>query len=199
MTCNPYKGLPLLWLASLMDASELVLLRAFLPRPSFAPIFFQLLLWAVMARWKLPGDVLNAQSEVGGVVGGVIGSCPPVGDGVFALSSVSPSSRSAGSLDDEAELLGSPAQAILSIGKKPDFGDRLESSEVDEGSLWSRSRDRTCLGSCASTLVASSSGGATDARKGPNTESFMSSYTILVASSSADGSGGTSVAGSDNK
>ena len=49
--------------------------RDFLLKPSFAPIFFQLLLWALIARCIVPGDVpAKAQSEVGGVVGGVIGS-----------------------------------------------------------------------------------------------------------------------------
>jgi hypothetical protein len=115
------------------------LLRLILLRPSLAPIFFQPLL----AFWRPPGEVLNPQSAMGGVVGGVMGSFP-VGDGVLALSSVSPP-RSAGSLDDDAELLGSLVQGMLSIGRKPIFGDRLESSEVDK-SLGIRSLDRA-LGS----------------------------------------------------
>ena len=83
--------------------------------------------------------MLNPQSEVGGVVGGVIGSFA-VGDGVFALSSVSP--RSPVSLDDEAELLGSLAHGMLSIGKKPARADRPDSSELELGD---QSRDRDCL------------------------------------------------------
>jgi hypothetical protein len=133
-------------------------------------------LWALMALCRPPpGDVLNPQSEVGGVVGGVIGSFP-VGDGVFALSSVSPPMRSPASLYDEAELLGSLVHGMLSRGKKPVLGDRLESSELEDTSLEARSRDRLCLcESWTSTPPVSSGGGATDVKNGPNTESFMSS------------------------
>lgn len=53
-----------------------------------------------MALWRLPGEVLKAQSEVGGVVGGVIGSFPD-GDPVLPVSSESPPSRSFGSPDDD--------------------------------------------------------------------------------------------------
>jgi len=94
---------------------------------------------------------------MGGVVGGVIGSFPvPVRDGVLMLSSVSPP-RSAGSLDDEAELLGSLVQGMLRIGRKPILGDRLDSSELADISLVIRSRDRACLEeSCASSSATSS-------------------------------------------
>jgi hypothetical protein len=149
------------------------LLRPILLRPSFAPTFFQPLLCELMAFWRLPGEVPKAQSDIGGVVGGVIGSFA-VGDGVFALSSVSPL-RSAGSLDDEAELLGSLVHGMLSIGRKPILGDPLESSVFGESSLVTRCRDRICLASCVSPPVRPSWCAVTDARNGPSTESFMSS------------------------
>jgi len=200
MTCNPYKGLVfrLAWSGSRVGISTSIgaevalelwprLLRPILLRPSFAPIFFQPLLCELAALWRPPGDVLNSQSETGGVVGGVIGSFE-AGEGVFTLPSVSP--RSADSLDDEVELLGSLVHGMLSMGKKPTFGDRLASSELDEKSLGMRSRDRACLGSCSS---AQSWCVVTDARNGPSTESFISSYTIRTASSNSDGSGGTGV------
>ncbi len=123
------------------------LLRPILFRPSFAPIFFQPpLCWPKALA-------LNAQSDMGGVVGGVMGSFP-VGDGVLTLPSVSPP-RSAASLVDEAELLGSLVQGMLSMGRKPIFGDRLDSSELDEKSLGIRRRERACLASCSSTSTTS--------------------------------------------
>lgn len=137
----------------------------------------------------------KAQSEVGGVVGGVIGSFAD-GEGTFPLSSLSPPC-SIGSLDDDAELLGSLDQARLSMGRKADLGDRIESCSLeDDVSLGIRRRDRNSLGSCS--WRCSSSCGATDAKKGPSTESFMSSYTILTASSSSDGFGGMGTQGSDS-
>jgi hypothetical protein len=115
MTCNPYNGLLLLLPggASLIGRStsepaEAVLLlcerllRPLRLSPSLAPIFFHPLLCALMARWRLLGDVLKAQSDVGGVVGGVIGSFPD-GDPVLPVSSESPTSRSATSPDDEPD------------------------------------------------------------------------------------------------
>lgn len=41
--------------------------------PSLAPTFFQPLLWAAMALWKPPEEFPHSV-EVGGVVGGVMGS-----------------------------------------------------------------------------------------------------------------------------
>ena len=56
----------------------------FLPIPSFAPIFFQLL--PDIAFWKVLGEPPDAKSGMDGVVGGVIGSTPGVEFGL--LSSV---------------------------------------------------------------------------------------------------------------
>ena len=76
--------------------------RFFLPRPSFALILFQPLLCALMARCRLPGEVLKPQSDVGGVVGGVSGS--PDGGGVDSLESVWLSgSRLQASVENEDE------------------------------------------------------------------------------------------------
>lgn len=158
MTCNPYKGLVfhLPWSASLVEISaagpaEVILelwprlLRLILFRPSFAPTFFHPLLCALRALWSPAGDVWNAQSEVGGVVGGVIGSFSVEG-GVLPLSSESPTAWSAVSLDDEAEPLGSLVHGMLSMGRKPVLDDRLDSSELDdEDSLGFQSRDSPCL------------------------------------------------------
>jgi hypothetical protein len=59
------------------------------PNPSFSPTFFQPLLCAATARWKPPGEAVKPHSEVGGVVGGVMGS---MDGGEFpSLSSVKPS------------------------------------------------------------------------------------------------------------
>lgn len=56
------------------------------PKPSFSPTFFHPLLLAATARWKPPGDAVKLHSEVGGVVGGVMGS---IGRGELpSLSSV---------------------------------------------------------------------------------------------------------------
>jgi hypothetical protein len=95
-----------------------------------APIFFQPLVWELAAFGRPPGEPVNPRLESGGVVGGVIGSFE-VGDDVLALSSVKPA-RSAGSLDDEVELLGSLDQGMLSKGNNPILGDRLDSSELDD-------------------------------------------------------------------
>lgn len=115
MTCNPYNGLLLLLPGgasligrSISEPADAVLvlcarlLRPLRLRPSLAPIFFQPLLCALMARCRLLGDVLKAQSDVGGVVGGVMGSLPD-GDPVLAVSSESPNSRSTTSPDDDPD------------------------------------------------------------------------------------------------
>lgn len=99
MACRSHK----LWSAAMLGLAALVLDaarwpdRPFLPKPSFALTFFQPLLCALMALWRVPGEVpLNAQSVVGGVVGGVMGS--QAGGELVPLSSVR---SSAGSLDDD--------------------------------------------------------------------------------------------------
>lgn len=70
--------------------------------PNLAPTFFQPLLCAATARWKPPGDVLKVYSDVGGVVGGVMGSIVP-GE-LLSLSSVSASRSTArGEADDEED------------------------------------------------------------------------------------------------
>lgn len=56
----------------------------FLPRPSFAPIFFQL--FPEIALWKVLGDPPDTKSDVGGVVGGVNGSMPGVEFGLLPSS-----------------------------------------------------------------------------------------------------------------
>lgn len=94
--------------------------------------------------------MLKPQSDVGGVVGGVIGSFPD-GDPVLPVSSESAPSRSTGSPDDDPDrLVWSLVQAMFKSGRKPILGDRLDSSVLDrdEGSLGMRSRVRACLGSC---------------------------------------------------
>jgi len=187
MTCDPYKGLLLLLpgAASLIctsgsEPAEVVLtlcgrlFRPFLLRPSLAPIFFHPLLCALIARWRLLGDVLNAQSDVGGVVGGVMGSLPD-GDPVLPVSSDNPVSRSTGSPEADPDRLWSLVHERLRSGKKPTFGDFVDSSGLDrdEDSFGMRSL-RTCRKSWSSS-ISSGEGVATDARNGPNTESFMSS------------------------
>jgi hypothetical protein len=58
--------------------------------PSFAPIFFQPLPSPRVFFGLAPGDIpMKPLPEVGGVVGGVIGSRPEL-EGELALSSVSP-------------------------------------------------------------------------------------------------------------
>ena len=188
MTCNPYNGLLLLLPGgasligtSISEPAEVVLalcgrlFRPFRLSPSLAPIFFHPLLCALIARCRLLGDV-ETQSEVGGVVGGVMGSFPD-GDPVLPVSSESPTSRSTGSPDDEPDLFPwSFVHDRLSMGRKPTFGDRLDSSaaESEEASLGMRTRFRGCLASSSSSTN-SGEGAATEARKGPNTLSFMSS------------------------
>jgi hypothetical protein len=111
MACDPQKGFELLLLEELCKFSagepadvmlvvfECLLRPLFLLSPSFCPIFFQPVLCALMARWRVPGEALKPQSEVGGVVGGVMGSSR--GDPALAVSSESPASGD--SLDDEAD------------------------------------------------------------------------------------------------
>lgn len=184
MTCNPYKGLVfrLAWSDSRFGISptpagadvalELCprLLRLILPRPSLAPTFFQPLLCELAAlRCEGAEGEVNSQSETGGVVGGVIGS-DDAADGVVMLLSVSP--RSAGSLDDVEEPLGSVVHGMLNMGKKPALGDRFVSSETEDPSRGVRSRDR---GRPSSFSSVQSCCGATEARNGPRTESFISS------------------------
>lgn len=67
VTCNPHNGG---WLDDVEPGRRVDLL--FLVKPNFAPIFFQL--FPEIARCNVLGDVLYVKSEVGGVVGGVIGS-----------------------------------------------------------------------------------------------------------------------------
>lgn len=132
-----------------MDVDEvgadrrLVCLRV---RPSLAPIFFHPLLCAATARWKLPGEgLLKVQSEVGGVVGGVIGSVPE-GE-LQSLSSVRPSVSSA--CIDVVDRTGADNLLLLDASR----GERAGCSS-------------DCPSSCR---------GATDSRKGTRRESFMSS------------------------
>lgn len=115
-------------------------------RPSFAPTLFQPLLWALMALWRVPGEAVKAQSGVGGVVGGVMGS---IGGGeVDELSSVVNSSLSPASLDDEAGWWAASFRRlrfILRWGRNDDRGDRLLVSSLVVMSLDERERDRLCL------------------------------------------------------
>lgn len=62
-------------------------------KPSFAPTFFQPLLCAAIARWSPPGDEFPQSADVGGVVGGVMGSM--AGGELPSLSSVNPSESKA--------------------------------------------------------------------------------------------------------
>lgn len=75
-------------------------------QPSLAPIFFQLLPPSVRPGCGLvPGDTsLNAVFEVGGVLGGVMGSkAEPAGEGESVLSSVRPSGASVDVAAEEEE------------------------------------------------------------------------------------------------
>lgn len=203
MTCRPHK----IGSAAAPALAALVLEtwvpeRLFRPIPSFAPTFFQLLLCALMARCKPPGEVLKAQSVVGGVSGGVMGSL--AGGEFVPLSSVR-SSRSAGSLDEDTErLLASPLRLILRWGRNDGLGDRPDSSLGDGASLDSRVRvrDLPCLDFRSvglSWAKASLEWAESDSKKGTRTESLINSYTILTASSNSAGSGGEGPQGSANR
>ena len=113
--------------------------RLFLLRPSFNPRCLQLLC-ALKALWMLPGDVPKAQSEVGGVVGGVIGSLAD-GDSVLPASSERPTG-SAASPDENPDrwawsLL---VHEMLRRGRNPALGDLVDSSmlETEDPSLCMR-------------------------------------------------------------
>jgi hypothetical protein len=121
VTCRPHK--PGSSLASLLiGCRELLVLepdpwpdRLFFHR-SLSPIFFQLLLtWG----WGLvPGEMSPKPAfEVGGVLGGVIGSRAEVdGDGESVLSSVMLSGASADEVPDDPEMFAerreSPKAAV---------------------------------------------------------------------------------------
>lgn len=169
-----------------------------MPSPNLSPRCLQLL-WALKALWRLPGDVPKAQSEVGGVVGGVIGSFAD-GDPVLPVSSESPVGSTASPDEDPDRWAWSLlVHEMLRRGRNPTLGDLTDSSmlETEDPSLCMRWRS---LGSLASpSSISSGEGAATDAIKGPRTESFMSSYTIVTASSSSEGWGGYGVEGSDRR
>ena len=112
----------------------------FFPSPSFAPIFFQL--FPDMALWKVLGEPPWAKSDMGGVVGGVIGSTPGVEFGL--LSSVT---RSASLRSVAVEIGRWDMRLIPSSGRKAFLGDWLASSPEKLVSLEIRSRDRPCLDS----------------------------------------------------
>lgn len=95
----------------------------FLVKPNFAPILFQLC--PDIALCKVLGDVLRVKSEVGGVVGGVIGSIPKVEFGL-PLSSVK--SISAVSIELEVERLPAPPRPMINSGRYDALGDWLASS-----------------------------------------------------------------------
>lgn len=112
----------------MLDVWECRWKRALL-KPSFAPTFFQPLLWADIARCRLPGDVLKVHSDVGGVVGGVMGSMPGGEGAEPSLSSDSPT-RSAASVDADGERVPPTLREMFSCGRKDVFGDLLCSSEL---------------------------------------------------------------------
>lgn len=209
VTCDPHNGpsavdgvaglalSPSRLVGAMLDGWDRRVERLFRPRPSLAPIFFQLL--PDMARCNVFGDVLKAKSDVGGVVGGVIGS-PEGGElGLLLLSSVNPSISATSECDPDADPdavaeVDRLAAALLrprpSIGRKEAFGDWDVSSADESRSFGILSLDRPCLDSCTSS---SARGGTkvcvTDSRKGTRTESFISSCTIRTASSNSDGDG----------
>jgi hypothetical protein len=179
MTCRSHK----LWSATMLGLAALVLDvprwpdRPFLPRPSFAPTFFHPLLCALMALWRVPGEVLlNAQSVVGGVVGGVMGS--QAGGELVPLSSVRSSAGSP--VGDTYRLLRSLLRLILKWGRNDVLGDRLASSLGDKVSFEDRVRvrDLPCLDLDSvnfSSNWRSPTGLERDSRNGTRTESLISS------------------------
>lgn len=82
-------------------------------QPSFAPIFFHPLPSLRAFLGLVPGD-MNPASEVGGVVGGVIGSRAEF-DGELALSSVNAASCPSEGDDDGDELLDKYADSLLLV------------------------------------------------------------------------------------
>lgn len=133
MACNPHEGCD--ELPSVSGTPDVILLvlepllrPLFDLSPSFSLILFQPVLCALIARWSVPGEALNAQSEVGGVVGGVMGSSR--GDPMLSVSSVKPSSGE--STDGEPEWWPESPRWSPKSGKKLVFGDRLASSRLPE-------------------------------------------------------------------
>lgn len=99
MTCTSYEMFSSSWLESRATGYLPLLVLALDPwpdldffQPNFAPIFFHPPSFRKFLG-LVPGDMLmNPVSDVGGVVGGVIGSSAEP-DGELALSSVRPPSR----------------------------------------------------------------------------------------------------------
>lgn len=180
MTCNPHKGLLLEELALPAPTSSSTvsggfsvfegrLGRPFLPSRSLAPIFFQPLLWELIALCSVFGDVPNTQSEVGGVFGGVIGSVPGVELHLLSSDSASP-------VDDDVDRFCPSLRRPMPNGRYDVFGERLESSGDEGESAGTRARGLPCLSSwSASSPPCAEGSGPVDSRNGRKTESFISS------------------------
>lgn len=168
--------------------------RFFLLSPNLALILFQPL--PDIARWSVLGDALKVKSDVGGVVGGVTGSVPGVEFGLL-LSSVARSASGKSEADPDADRL--PPCRLLRL--RPSNGSRTALGECEASSAEAirsfgiLSRERLCLTFGISSSACDSAGaGVTDSQKGTSTESFISSCTIPMASSSSEGCGGLDMA-----
>lgn len=110
VTCRPQKPLPpLSSLVSLPSGYRELLEPEPWPdrlffHPSLAPIFFQLLPSRAV-RGLVPGETSKPTLDVGGVLGGVIGSkADPDGDGESVLSSVMLSGASADDVPEDPDM-----------------------------------------------------------------------------------------------